>query len=367
MRKIWKVALLVAGIVAVLGVVVSVLFFFSPKPDTAVAQVEDFVAANPDISAIYTGEVSHNLQSTSVDGSSPDGSNADGTKSPSILGYNENQSSRTAAASTQYVLQTSLNYDIIYLYDAGNLAEPLRVYDFSDRKVPSNDYFVNQLNFADEDTFAFLSYETAGDSFMSELYVFDVDSAEPVSVTGVKVQVWSSLTVGNELYFNYVEDSSGSFADAGMSVNVLRAEEQEPLLTAPRAGVNSGLFWDGENVHSWWQNDANKLSIVDINSPETPAYVDLAAEVNEPITFIASGGSGDVVGMESGIYSFTDGNLDSVHEFAEGTPVSFSAKVNIDKGFITQSYKVKDRALSSIYSLNDGTLTWVNAWTITVW
>lgn len=363
MQKNLKTRTLLTGfIISLLVFAAAIILFLPPKQDSSVAQAEDFVAAHPDVSVIYTSKDTQNLQVAFSQQEQPE------EKSSPIVEYNENQASHTAAASPKYVLRVSAGYDIIYLYDITDQNEPLQVYDFSDRRVPLDDYFINQLSFADEDTFAFLSYETEGESAISELHVFNVDSTTPVSVTGEKVQKWSSMVVENKLYFNYVDTLSGSFANSGSSVNVLQAGEKEPFLTIPQAGTNSGLFWDGLQLNAWWQDVDNRLSIVDVADATKLTHTTLAAAVDEPVIFIANDGSQDIVGLESGIYAFTNNTLTLKHAFETRVPIIVPAKINITKGFITQSYRDDESTQSSsIYSLSDETLTWVDSYAITVW
>ena len=362
--KAFSHKIVIALIAAACLLVIAVVFVLTgSKGSSTLSEIDELQKENPDVSFVAdntsdTAETNGTIISEPGNEPSPVEIAAPENGNQTSNTNDENQSSVTAA-NPNYILKVAPEGNAITLYSTTDLSTSVREYSFKDRTTPAGESFINQIEFASNDTFLFIGKEMVGNQSSSKLYAFSVNSQEPLFVSGSSVQKWDSATESQTSYYSYQNDEN---------LSTVLDENGEELLTLDKPGLRSGFYWDGEEMNYWMQRARNAVTIQNLNGQTV--HADLAQSIDTPVTFIIDGTKNSVdgayVGADEGIYFF-DGTSDLVFDYGDYTPSMYSVRMNVDKGFVTQQHIKDGTAFSLVFSSSTGKTSWTQSSNVTVW
>jgi hypothetical protein len=362
--KAFSHKIVIALIAAACLLVVAVVFaFMRSGGSSTLSEIDELQKENPDVSFVAdntsdAAETNGTIISEPGNEPSPveitapeNGNQASNT--------DEGSQSSVTAANPNYILKVTPEGNAIALYSTTDLSTSVEEYSFKDKTTPAGESFINQIEFASNDTFLFIGKEMIDNQSTSKLYAFSVDSQEPLFVSGSSVQKWDSVTESQTSYYSYQNDEN---------LSVVLDKNGEEILTLDKPGLRSGFYWDGSEMNYWVQKARNVVTIQNLNGQTV--HTDLAQSIDTPVTFLIDGTNNSIdgayVGTDEGIYFF-DGTSDLVFKYGDYTPSLYSVRMNVDKGFVTQQHIKDDTAFSLVFSSLTGKASWTQSSNVTVW
>jgi len=344
---------------AVLGIAVAVSFIFIGQAhdngsQEATQQVQSVQKAHPDAEFIYKNPGNNQVESSA--------DNTAETKQPNSSAPSASQQAANTTVnavqveSPSYSAQVNKEGNKITVFKQGSNT-PVREYDFAGKHVSAGEKFVNQLDWVTPSIFAFTSVESTDGNMGAHLYVYSVDSTNPVADYGTYVQQWFSMGNGNSYTIAYADTVNGSRTisvgtDGAAAKAIIRG-----------ADGTYGLLPYKNDVAVWYQSSAKKTTVVSLTGQN-----ETTVDVDGTISFLYGKGDDIIVGTDSGIYSWNGNSSKKLKGYDKADePFTDTVKINADKGFITQQHRINSETQSSVYSVENNELDWVNTTDVTVW
>jgi hypothetical protein len=358
-KKQRTVAIAAGSGAAVLGIAVAVSFVFLGQAQDngsqeATQQVQSVQKDHPDAEFIYKNPGTNKVES-STDNASGTKESTSNAPSASQQAANTNVNA-VQVESPSYSAQVNAEGNKITVFKQGS-STAVREYNFAGKNVSAGEKFVNQLDWVTPSVFAFTSTESTDGNVGAHLYVYSVDSADVIADYGTYVQQWFSIEQDGKYTIAYADTVNGvrtiSVGENGSTArNVIRG-----------ADGTYGLLPYKNSIAVWYQSSENKVTIV-----STSGKKEAAVDVEGTASFLYGKGNDIIVGTDSGIYSWNGSSSKKLKSYdKEDKPFTDTVKINADKGFVTQQHSVNSETQSSVYSVEDNTLNWVNTTDVTVW